>query len=163
MAVNASDILRQHTVQTNDAGRFAIDLPSGHYDLLFFDEIHEPFVLAGVAIEEDLVREIVRPLADSSASLIHGVVTLADGAAASGYTIELHDGSASTKLASVVGGYDGSFEITDLARGETDAVMHIGIERRNRECVLSECDRFAAPPDFAREGENEIVCAHTFR
>jgi hypothetical protein len=117
MAVDASNILQQHTVVTDDTGRFAIDLPPGRYDLLHFDEIHEPLILADVAIEEDLTKQIVRPLADPSAAAIHGVVSLADGAPAAGFTIELHDGSASSKLASVVTGSDGSFEFADCAYG----------------------------------------------
>jgi hypothetical protein len=117
IAVNASNILQQHTVATDDTGRFAIDLPTGRYDLLLFDEIHEPLILADVAIEEDLAKQIVRPVADSATSAIHGVVSLADGAPAAGFTIELHDGSASNRLASVVAGNDGSFEIADCAYG----------------------------------------------
>ena len=120
MAVNARAILQQHKVQTDDMGRFAIDLPCGYYDLLFFDEIHEPLLLAGVAIEDDLVKEIVRPRAESSASTtatIHGTVSLADGKPAPGYALELHNGSASNCLASVVAGSDGGFEIGSCAYG----------------------------------------------
>lgn len=117
MAVSVLDILRQHTARTDDAGRFAIDLPCGEYDLLFFDEIHEPLVLAGVTIDGDLAKDVVRPRAGSAAAKIHGVVGLPDGAPASGCTIELHDGTASNMLTSVVAGGDGGFEIADCPYG----------------------------------------------
>jgi hypothetical protein len=117
IAANASNILQQHTVTTDDTGRFAIDLPTGRYDLLLFDEIHEPLMLADTAVEEDLTKQIVRPVAGSSTSAIHGVVSLADCSPAAGLTVELHDGSASGMLASVVTAGDGSFEFADCAYG----------------------------------------------
>lgn len=115
MAVNALDIVDQHTARTDDAGGFAIELPCGRYDLMFFDELHEPLILADVTIEEDLAYEIVRPRAESSGSRIHGVVNQPDGAPASGYTIELRDGSASDTLATVTTGRDGGFEFANCA------------------------------------------------
>jgi carboxypeptidase family protein len=117
IAANASNILQQHTVTTDDTGRFAIDLPTGRYDLLLFDEIHEPLILADTAVEEDLTKQIVRPAAGSSTSAIHGTVSLADRSPAAGLTVELHDGSASGVLASVVTASDGSFEFADCAYG----------------------------------------------
>ncbi len=110
-AVDAQEMLRQRSVMTDDAGRFAIDLPHGRYDLLFCDREHEPLILAGVVVEGDLAKEIVRPLADSRTPAVHGTVALAGGAPASGQVLELHDGTASNELASVTVGGDGHFEI----------------------------------------------------
>lgn len=111
MAVNARDLLQQHTLKTDGEGHFAMDLPRGCYDLFFFDEIHEPLMLAGVAIEEDLTKEIVRPLAQPSTSAIYGAVNLPNGEPTSGYTIGLYDGSASNRLASAGVGSQGDFKM----------------------------------------------------
>jgi len=117
MAVNAIDIRRQYRAVTDQDGRFAIELPTGIYDLIFFEQSHALQILCGVTIEKDLQKQVVMSLAAESSPGIRGCINQPDGTPAAAFALELRDSSGAKTLASATTGEDGKFAFGECAYG----------------------------------------------